>query len=84
MSILNGFSEVYERFENDSMPPIIQTFLSTFAPAYRKHYSANLVLINLIENWKKNLDNNKIVVVGHTIMLSWKMPSKNVVLLIML
>ena len=43
------------------MLPVIQTFLSNFVSAYRKRYSANLVLINLIENWKKNLDNNKTV-----------------------
>ena len=61
MSILNGFSKVYERFINDSMLPIIQTFLSNFVSSYRKHYSANHVLIILIENWKKNLDNNKVV-----------------------
>ena len=43
------------------MLPIIQTFLSNFVSAYRKHYSANHVLISLTENWKKNLNNNKIV-----------------------
>ena len=61
MSILNGFSKGYERFINDSMLPIIETFLSNFVSAYRKHYSANQVLISLVENWKKNLDNNKTV-----------------------
>ena len=40
---------------------IIQTFLSNFFPAYRKHCSGSHVLISLIENWKKNLDNNNIV-----------------------
>ena len=39
----------------------IQTFLSRIFSAYRKHYSANHVLTSLIENWKKNLDNIKIV-----------------------
>ena len=61
VSILNGFSKVYERFINDSMLPIIQNFLSDFVSAYRKHYSSNHILINLLENWKKNLDNKKIV-----------------------
>ena len=37
----------------------IQTFLSNFVSAYRKHYSANK--ISVIENWKKNLGKNKIV-----------------------
>ena len=61
VSILNGFSKVYERFINDSMLPIIQTFLSNFVSAYRKHYRTSHVLISLLEIWKKNLDNNKIV-----------------------
>ena len=30
VSILNGFLKVYERFTNDNMLPIIQTFLSNF------------------------------------------------------
>ena len=43
------------------MLPIIQTFLTNFVSAYKKHYNANHLLISLIESWKKNLDNNKIV-----------------------
>ena len=61
VSILNGFPKVCERFINDSMLPIIQIFLSIFISAYRKRYSANHVLISLIENWKKSLNNSKIV-----------------------
>ena len=41
------------------MLPIIQTFLSNFVSAYRKHSSVNHVPISLIENLRKNLDNNK-------------------------
>ena len=33
VSILNGFSKVYEWFINDSILPIIQTFLSNFGSA---------------------------------------------------
>ena len=58
VSVLNGFSKVYERFINDSMLSIIQTFLSNIVSACRKHYNANHVLI---ENWKKNIYNNEIV-----------------------
>ena len=61
MNILNRFSKVYERFMNDSVLSIIQTFLSNFVSTYRKHYSVNNVLISLIENWKKNLHKNEIV-----------------------
>ena len=59
MSILNEFSEGYERFITDSMLPIIQTFLSNFVSAYRKHCSANHEQTGVIENWEKNLHNNK-------------------------
>ena len=48
------------RFINDSKLLIKQTFLSNFVSANRKHYNAKNVLISLIENWKRNLDNNKI------------------------
>ena len=58
--------QVYERFINDSMLPIIQTFLSNYVSAYRKHYSANNILISLTEIWKKNLNNNKTVRAGFT------------------
>ena len=53
--------QVYERFINDNMLSIIQTLLTDFVSAYRKHYSANNVLISLKENWNENLNNNKIV-----------------------
>ena len=43
------------------MFPVIQNNLSNFVLAYRKHYSAKHVLISIIEIWKKNLNNNKIV-----------------------
>ena len=58
MNILNGFSKVNERFINDSIVPIMQTFLPDFVSAYRKHHRANHVLINPRKNWKKSLDNN--------------------------
>ena len=61
VNILNRFSKLYERFINESMIHIIQTFLSNFVSTYRKHYSTNHALISLLENWKKNLENNKIV-----------------------
>ena len=36
-------------------------FLSKFLSAYRKSYCTNHVLIRLIENWKKSLDERKFV-----------------------
>ena len=54
VSILNGFSKVYERFINDSMLLIIKISLSNFVSAYSKPY-----MNKSIENWKKNLNNIK-------------------------
>ena len=51
----NGFSKVYEKFINDSILPIKQTFLSNFVSAYRKQYITKHVLINLLENCQKIL-----------------------------
>ena len=39
----------------------MNTFLSKFISAYRKSYNTNHVLIRLIENWKKSLDEKKFV-----------------------
>ena len=39
----------------------MEKILSNFIAAYRKTYSSSHVLIRLIENWKKYLDNKKIV-----------------------
>ena len=47
VSILNGFSNVYE-------------ILSNFKATYRKTFSSSHVLKRLIENWKKHLDHKKI------------------------
>ena len=61
VSILNGFSKVYERYLLNSLSNHIEKILSKFIAAHRKTYSSNDVLIRLIENWKKHLDNKKIV-----------------------
>ena len=59
--LLNIFSKIYERFIQENLTPFVNSFLSEFISAYRKTYSANHVLIRLIENWKKSLDQNKFV-----------------------
>ena len=58
---MNGFSKVYERYLLNSLSNHIEKILSNFIAAYRKTYSSSHVLITLIENWKKHLDNKKIV-----------------------
>ena len=61
VSILNTFSKIYERYIHDSLIPYINKCLSEFVAAYRKSYSSSHVLIRLVENWKKELDNKKYV-----------------------
>ena len=61
VSLLNIFSKIYERYLHESLTPFVNSFLSEFILAYRKTYSTNHVLIRLIENWKKSLDQNKFV-----------------------
>ena len=61
VSILNGFSKIYERFLLNSLSEYVENTLSEFIAAYRKTYSSNNVLLRLIENCKKHLDNKSIV-----------------------
>ena len=59
---MNGFSKVYERYLLlNSLSNHIEKILSNFIAAYRNTNSSSRVLIRLIENWKKHLDNKKIV-----------------------
>ena len=39
----------------------METFISGFVATYRERYSCNHVLIRLIENWKRALDQNFLV-----------------------
>ena len=57
-SILNCFSKVYEKFLQEQFKQFAETFLSGFTAAYRERCSCNHVLIRLIENWKRALDEN--------------------------
>ena len=61
VSILNTFSNIYEKFAQNLLVSNIEEFLSPFLAAYRKSYSTQYVLIRMVEEWKQNLDNNFIV-----------------------
>ena len=61
VNILNCFSKVYEKFLLEKFKPFINSFQSEYMAAYRKKYSNNHVLIRLIENWKKALDEKFLV-----------------------
>ena len=53
--------KIYERYIHNSLIPYISKCLSEFIAAYRKCYSSSHVLIRLVGNWKKELDNRKYV-----------------------
>ena len=53
ISLLNGFSKIYERFLHDSLSNFTDKILSKFVSAYRKSYSSNHVFLKLIEEWTK-------------------------------
>ena len=61
ISLLNGFSKIYERFLHDSLSNFTDKILSKFVSAYRMSYSSNHVLLKLIEGWKKSLDDKNII-----------------------
>ena len=61
VSILNTISKISERYIQEKLTPLVDKCLSVFISAYRKKYSTSHVLIRLIENWKKHLDNKKFV-----------------------
>ena len=61
VSLLNGFSKIYERFLHNSLSEFMDNIFSNFISAYRKNYSSNHVLLRLIDDWKESLDNKNIV-----------------------
>ena len=61
VSLLNMFSKIYKRFLLKNLTNYVNTFLSKYISAYRKSYSTNHVLICLIENWEKSLDQKNFV-----------------------
>ena len=46
---------------HNCLTPFVNEVLSNFISAYRKGFGSNHVLIRLIEDWKKSLDNKNIV-----------------------
>ena len=61
VSILNTISKVYEKALKQQIAPFVDKTLSAFLSAYRQKYSSQHVLLRLIEEWKRHLDENLIV-----------------------
>ena len=58
VSVLNVFSKFYERIIKSQIVSFLDQKLSQFLSAYRKSYGTQHVLIRLIEEFKKYLDND--------------------------
>lgn len=61
VSTLNEISKIHERFIRNSFSSYAENILSNFILANRKSYSSKHVLLRLIENCKKSLDNKNLV-----------------------
>ena len=61
MSVLNTFSKVYETVIKDQTVFRMEKYFSPFLSVYRKNCSLQNILINLIEEWRKDLANNFVV-----------------------
>ena len=59
--LVYGFSKIYEiHLKNHLVSPMNQ-HISNLVSAYRKNYNSQHVLIRLLEEWRKCLDNNYVV-----------------------
>ena len=58
VSILNTFSNIYEKIIIDQLVSRLGKYFSPFISAYRKGYSTQHVLTCLVEEWRDRLDNN--------------------------
>ena len=57
VSILNGFSKIYERFINNNLSlNHVNDILSDSVSAYWSKYSSKHMILRLIEEWKEKLD----------------------------
>ncbi len=61
VSVIGSLPKILERYMQNKLTEHIDKCLSTIISAYRKNYSTNHVLINMIEKWKMQMDNKKFV-----------------------
>ena len=61
LNVCTSFSKILERYNLNSMLEHVNTILSKNITAYRKGHSCQNVLLKLTEEWRKYIDQNKIV-----------------------
>ena len=60
-SVVSTFSKVMEKHFESSMVDYINSILSQYLSGFRKGYSCQHLLLRYTEEWRKYLDQNKIV-----------------------
>ena len=60
ISVLSVFSKVIEKHYETSMNDFVNSSLSKYISGFRKGHSCQHVLLHLTEEWRKQLDNNKV------------------------
>ena len=61
ISVISVFSKVIEKHYERSMLEHVNEILSKYLSGFRKGYSCQSVLLRLTEEWRKYLDQNKVV-----------------------
>ena len=59
--MLNAFSKLYQKIIKDQLIPLIDRCLSKVIAAYRQKYNTHHVLVRVIEELRRNLDNDNVV-----------------------
>ena len=56
ISLLSSLSKVFERILVEPMNKFMKDKISENLCGFRKHYSTEVALLQLLENWRKHLD----------------------------
>ena len=61
LTILPSLSKVFETLVHSRVSPQFRSILQKFVFAYRKHHGCDKALLSLTEEWRKKLDDRKII-----------------------
>ena len=61
ISVLSSISKIFEKILKDKIMDYMDKILSPLISAYRKNYSSQHVLLRLLEEWRKGLDDGNMV-----------------------
>lgn len=61
MTVLPARNNIFEKILASQLTSYFQGVLLDFLSAHRKHHSRHTILLRLVEDWKKSLDDGKLV-----------------------